>query len=90
VMLVGSKTESDIKSIHNKFKAKHAPPPESQEERDKHLDLWYYLEDTEVRGIKLLAPELPVNKNIMTFIDYRIVNKAEDYPWKTRDRNAAG
>ncbi|MFO0904855.1 MAG: alpha/beta fold hydrolase [Pirellulales bacterium] len=90
VMLVGSKTESDIKQIYNKFKAKHAPTPETVEEQVKHQDLFYFLEDTEVRGAKLLAPELQVNKNILTFIDYRIVNKAEDYPWKSRDRNANG
>lgn len=86
LMLVGGRAEQDIKQLYNKFKAKHAPTPEDEAERVKHQDLFYFLEDTDLRGAALLAPELPVNRNILQFIDLRIVQKAEDFPWKSRER----
>ncbi|MFO0817432.1 MAG: alpha/beta fold hydrolase [Pirellulales bacterium] len=86
VMLVGGKTESDVKQLHNKFKAKHAPVPEDEAERVRNQDLFLFLEETDLRGAALLGPELQVSPTIMRFIDLRIVNKAEDFPWKSRER----
>lgn len=86
VMLVGGKTESDVKQLHNKFKAKHAPMPEDEAERVRNQDLFLVLEETDLRGAALLGPELKVSPTIMQFIDLRIVNKSEDFPWKSRER----
>lgn len=86
IMLVGGRSESDIKQLYNKFKAKHAPVPEDEKERVKHQDLFYFLEDTDLRGAGLLGPELQVSRNILQFIDLRIVQKSDDFTWQSRER----
>lgn len=85
-MLIGGSKEADIKTIYNLLKRQHAPTPSDDEERAKHQDLFYFLEDTDLRGTKLLNPRdgLGVDKKILQFIDLRCVNKAADYPWVDR------
>lgn len=83
-LLIGGSKESDIKTIYNQLKRKHAPTPTDEEERLKHQDLFYFLEETELKGTRLLRAGLGVDQKILQFIDLRIVRKAEDFPWTDR------
>lgn len=83
-MLIGGAKETDIKSIYTQLKRKHVATPVDNDERIKHQDLFYLLEETDLRGTRLLSRELDVAKNILQFIDWRLVNKAEDYEWAER------
>jgi pimeloyl-ACP methyl ester carboxylesterase len=88
VLLVASRTESEYKQLHNRFngKGRYKPDDESPEERGKRQDLFMYPIDTELRGTALLSPELPVNNYILQFINLRVVQRGEDFPWKSRKR----
>lgn len=88
VLLVASRTESEYKQLHNRFngKGRFKADDASPEERAKRQDLFMYPIDTELRGTALLSPELPVNKYILQFINLRVVQRGEDFPWKSRER----
>ena len=88
VLMVGGRGESEYKQLYNRFsgKGRYKPDDEKPEERAKRQDLFMYPIETELRGAALLSPELPVNNYILQFINLRIVQRADDFPWKSREK----
>lgn len=88
VLLVAGRGESEYKQLYNRFsgKGRYKPDDDKPEERAKRQDLFMYPIETELRGAGLLSPELPVNNYILQFIKLRIVQRGDDFPWKSRER----
>ena len=88
VLLVAGRGESEYKQLYNRFsgKGRYKPDEEKPEERAKRQDLYMYAIETDLRGAGLLSPELPVNNYILQFIRLRVVERGEDFPWKSRER----
>jgi pimeloyl-ACP methyl ester carboxylesterase len=93
LVLVGaedSRASADAKRLYNGFERLHPPLPSDPEKKRAQQDLFYLPAPTSLQGTKLLARELPVNRQIVGFIDLRIVRKAEDFPWKERTNPLGG
>jgi hypothetical protein len=60
------------------------------EDRLRKQDLFLILAPTPLQGTKLLDRALPVGGNIMKFLELRLLNKREDYPWAERKNPLGG
>ena len=71
--------------IYNPLKKFHQTEFINKQEMMENLDLFERPLDTTLQGIKLLSiPDLQVDSQIGLFIDLRLVQKAENFPWGER------
>jgi len=89
IMLVVGETDreslSDAKAIHKRLERYH-PEPEAKEIAEKKSLFLVVKPKTMLKGADLVHPRaaLNVDFDIATFIQLRLVNKKEDFPWKER------
>jgi pimeloyl-ACP methyl ester carboxylesterase len=73
--------------IYNSLKRSHRPVPEDREEAEQLQDLFLVELNTSLRGTKLLASQtLNVTDQIRRFIQLRLVNRRDLFPWQDRTR----
>jgi hypothetical protein len=53
-------------------------------------DLFLIEAETPLQGTKLLDRALKVNGTILTFLDWRLLKKLEDFPWTERKNPLGG
>jgi len=83
-----SRDFSEAKKIHNRLE--RVRDPIEPEDRFRKQDLFLILAPTPLQGTKLLDRALPVGGNIMKFLELRLLNKREDYPWTERKNPLGG
>lgn len=85
-----TRANSDARRLFNGFERLHPPVPTDPEKRIEQQDLFFFPAETNLQGTGLLARELPVNRQIVGFIDLRLVKKADDYAWRERTKPLSG
>lgn len=75
---------SEAKRMYNTFEDLHPPDPKDPEKLREQKSLYFVEEDTNLQGTKLLDLSLPVNRKIAGFIQIRLVQKADEFPWSER------
>jgi len=79
---------SEAKKIHTRLE--RGRDPIEPEDRLRKQDLFLIQAPTPLQGTKLLDRALPVGGNIMKFLELRLLNKREDYPWAERKNPLGG
>jgi hypothetical protein len=74
----------EAKRIHSKLVNFHPKETGDADTDRKNLDLFLVTPDTELYGSKLLKPALPVINNIANFLNFRLVEKQDQYSWSDR------
>ncbi len=90
-LLIYGRQESDVatagKRIYTSLKRSHRELPEDPSERKQSQDLFHYELDTSLQGTKLLTSSaLRVEDRIVEFIRWRLVDRADLFPWQDRSR----
>jgi hypothetical protein len=94
IMLVaGSKdsaSTSDAKKMYDALQRHHPKLPDDAEERRKVQELYLVQPETVLTGTKLLGDavavrDLTVKEMITIFIDRRLVQRKQDFPWQNRE-----
>lgn len=75
---------SEAKRIYSRLEKLRPEPPKDRAERLRKQDLFFVTADTNLRGTALLNRALPINRNIVGFIDLRLLKKREDFLWTRR------
>ena len=83
-----AKAASDGRRVYNNLKRFHAPIPADRDARVAKQDLFMIDVNSHLQGVKLTShPDLEKPRNaISKFIEYRLVNKRNEYPWALRGR----
>lgn len=79
---------SEAKRIHSRLE--RLRPPVAKEEVMRKQDLFLIVAPTPLQGTKLLDRALKVNSYIMTFLNWRLLQKLEDFPWTERKNPLGG
>ena len=67
------------------YASSHREIPTDPQERQRLQDLFLVELDTSLQGTKLLTSNaLKVPERIEEFIQWRLVNRADQYPWQDR------
>lgn len=75
------------KRIYTSLKRSHRGLPADPSDRERSQDLFLYELDTSLQGTKLLTSSaLRVADRIVEFIQWRLVNRADQFPWQDRSR----
>jgi hypothetical protein len=78
-------TSDASKRLYNTLKRAHRPVPAGSQDADKLQDLFVAELNTSLRGTKLLASQsLNVTDRIRNFIQRRLADRQEFYPWRDR------
>jgi pimeloyl-ACP methyl ester carboxylesterase len=78
----------DAKRIYSGFSNKR--PEFAPEEAAQKQTLFYIEVDTNLQGTQLLDPRLDLERKIKGFIDLRLVNKKDEFPWRDRKSPLSG
>lgn len=88
LIVAGSKvpaTYQEAQRIHRLVEPAHPTKFETDDDRNMRQDLFLATPDTNLQGTKMLRPDLPVNKEIASFIARRLVLRADQLPWTLRE-----
>ena len=87
-MIICGERDSEGVRFYDILKGKHAPLPKTQEEQFKLQDLFLINLEAAVSGPRLLdlSLGLDVNGKILQFLNLRIVNKRDEFPWQDRSK----
>ncbi len=78
---------SKAERLYTTLKRSHRPLPDDPTEAAKLQDLFLVELDTSLRGTKLLTTQtLHLTDSILQFIQRRLVDREESYPWRDRSR----
>jgi hypothetical protein len=81
---------SESKRIYSRLERIRPPVPRDPDERRRKQDLFLVEGETTLQGTKLTGRNLPINRNIVGFIELRLVQNREDLPWKERKSPLSG
>jgi pimeloyl-ACP methyl ester carboxylesterase len=84
----GTREYSEAKRIHSRLERPRPAVPEDEIMQKK--DLFLIEAATPLQGTKLLDRALKVNGAVMTFLDWRLLKKLEDFPWMERKNPLGG
>ncbi len=85
LLAVGAEQATEHKEasrIHSRLE--RVRPPVEKDQIAQKQDLFLIVAPTPLQGTKLLDRALKVNGAIMTFVDWRLLRKMEDFPWTER------
>lgn len=91
MLAVGDQQASEFgeaKRIHSRLE--RTRPPVEREDIMRKQDLFLIVAPTPLQGTKLLDRALKVNAAIMTFFNWRLLMKLEDFPWTERKNPLGG
>jgi pimeloyl-ACP methyl ester carboxylesterase len=91
MLAVGAEQAGDYKEaarIHSRLE--RIRPPAEKDEIAQKQDLFLIVAPTPLQGTKLLDRALKVNAAIMTFLNWRLLQKMEDFPWTERKSPLGG
>lgn len=74
--------------IHSRLE--RVRPPVEKDQVAQKQDLFLIVAPTPLQGTKLLDRALKVNAAIMTFLNWRLLQKMEDFPWTERKSPLGG
>jgi alpha-beta hydrolase superfamily lysophospholipase len=88
MIIVGSlqgRVYQTARRLYQQLKQGRPPTPENEAERRAKQTLWLIEMKTVLQGQKLIDREVfAIDKKIAGFIHFRLVNKADQHPWKDR------
>jgi hypothetical protein len=91
MLAVGEEQAGDYKEatrIHSRLE--RLRPAVEKDDIMRKQDLFLIVAPTPLQGTKLLDRALKVNGAIMTFLDWRLLRKSEDFPWSERKNPLGG
>ncbi len=91
LLAVGAEQATEYKEtsrIHSRLE--RVRPPVEKDQIAQKQDLFLIVAPTPLQGTKLLDRALKVNGAIMTFLDWRLLRKMEDFPWTERKNPLGG
>ncbi len=91
MLAVGAEQAGDYKEaarIHSRLE--RVRPPVEKDQVAQKQDLFLIVAPTPLQGTKLLDRALSVNRAIMTFLNWRLLQKMEDFPWTERKSPLGG
>jgi len=91
LLAVGAEQANEYKEadrIHSRLE--RVRPPVEKDEIAQKQDLFLIVAPTPLQGTKLLDRALKVNGAIMTFLNWRLLQKVEDFPWTERKSPLGG
>lgn len=84
-----SKSLQDARSIHKAWERFHGKPP-ADEEADAKQDLFFRPVDTELQGTQLLDRAFSTPRDLVDFINRRLVARMDSFPWQERKNPLGG